>query len=405
MTNCHVLIPSGGSGQRFGGSIPKQYLLIEGKAIVRFSLDLFIGMSEIQSVWVGIAPDLSSDLQKGVDWPNDKKLHVRLSGGESRHETVLKTLELMISEGIPDTDWVLVHDAARPGIEVNHVRALMEAVLETPQVSGGILALPVADSLKQQITTENDDPMIGKGQNRNGLWQAQTPQMFRVGDLKNALLLAINDGAEVTDEASAFERLDKSVKLVVGSPRNFKITYPEDLRFAEQIFTSFSSKEALVGGIRIGQGYDVHRLVEGRPLILGGVLVPSEKGLLGHSDADALLHALTDALLGAAGLGDIGKHFPDTDPKFKGADSKELLMSAYAKVCERGYTLINMDATIICQQPKLSNYIEPMVDTISRLLQVLPTQINIKAKTNEGLGYLGKQEAIATEVCVLINSN
>ena len=406
MTNCHVLIPSGGAGQRFGGGIPKQYQLINGRAIVNYSLDVFINHSEISSVWVGISTNISPEISTQISWPVSEKLHIEMSGGDTRHATVLNTLELMIAAGIPKDDWVLVHDAARPGISQFQVNNLIQIVkARSSEVAGGILALPVADSLKHEVKGASSLNLIAGGSNREGLWQAQTPQMFRVGDLKDALQAAINDGASVTDEASAFERLGKKILLVQGSLRNFKVTYPDDLSIATQLLRQTDSKEIEVNSLRIGQGYDVHQLVEGRPLILGGILIPFEKGLLGHSDADALLHALTDALLGAAGLGDIGRHFPDTDPKYKGADSKVLLLNAYELVCKAGFKLSNMDATIICQKPKLSEYINPMIEVISKVLQVSQSQINIKAKTNEGLGYLGRQEAIAVEVSVLLTNN
>jgi 2-C-methyl-D-erythritol 2,4-cyclodiphosphate synthase len=290
------------------------------------------------------------------------------------------------------TDWVLVHDAARPGVRKKDVENLISAVLQDSSSIGGILALPVADTLKQSIS---DQPLIQKTLSRNLLWQAQTPQMFQLGQLKTAIEQAQNNGLEITDEASAIEAMGLSPILIKGSFENFKITYQEDLSTMEKLYRKESS-------IRIGQGYDVHRLVEGRPLILGGVLVPYHLGLLGHSDADALLHAITDALLGACGLGDIGKHFPDSDPLYKNAISADLLNKTYHLVQEKGLELINVDATIICQSPKLYPYISSMIARISEILEVDTSRINIKAKTNETLGYLGNSEAIETQAVVLL---
>jgi 2-C-methyl-D-erythritol 2,4-cyclodiphosphate synthase len=301
----------------------------------------------------------------------------------------------MIDQQISLTDWVLVHDAARPGVRKKDVQNLISAVMQDPSSCGGILALPVADTLKQ---SNGEEPIIKKTVSREYLWQAQTPQMFQLGQLKTAIEQARIKGTEITDEASAMEAMGFSPLLIKGSLDNFKITYQEDLATMEQLYRKES-------GMRIGQGYDVHQLVKGRPLILGGISIPNELGLLGHSDADALLHAITDALLGAAGLGDIGKHFPDTDPLYKNANSSDLLNKTYHLVQKKGFKLINLDATIICQSPKLSPYISRMIAKISEALAVDPSTINIKAKTNEGLGYLGNSEAIETQAIVLLQTN
>ena len=220
--------------------------------------------------------------------------------------------------------------------------------------------------------------------------------MFRIGQLRDALSKAIQKGIEVTDEASAMEGLGLKPLLVMGSMENFKITYQNDLLSMEKLMKHDSS-------LRIGQGYDVHRLVEGRNLILGGIHIPFQKGLLGHSDADALFHAITDALLGAAGLGDIGQHFPDTDPQYKNADSGLLLEHAYQLVLKKGYSILNIDATVICQAPKLAQHIPSMILSIGKVLKIDSSLVNIKAKTNEGLGYLGNSEAIETQAVVLLH--
>ena len=184
--------------------------------------------------------------------------------------------------------------------------------------------------------------------------------------------------------------------LIKGSFANLKITYPEDLQLMEKIMPKAPN-------IRIGQGYDVHRLVPDRKLILGGVVIPFELGLLGHSDADVLLHAITDAMIGAAGLGDIGKHFPDTDPYYKNANSMQLLEKAHTLIRQKGFAVVNIDATIICQAPKLAFFIPNMVKNLSEALNISSTYMNIKAKTNEGLGYLGDSQAIEAQAVVLLN--
>jgi 2-C-methyl-D-erythritol 2,4-cyclodiphosphate synthase/2-C-methyl-D-erythritol 4-phosphate cytidylyltransferase len=363
--------------------------MLAGKRVIDRTVEIFTSIAEISSVWVGSShPSLQL-------MPSLMPVYVTPTGGTTRSNTVLNTLNWMIDQQIPLTDWVLVHDAARPGVRKKDVQNLISAVLQDASSCGGILALPVADTLKQ---SNLEHANIQKTLDRNLLWQAQTPQMFQLGQLKVAIEQAHINSIEITDEASAMEAIGFSPLLVKGSLENFKITYQEDLSTMEQLYRKGSA-------MRIGQGYDVHRLVEGRPLILGGVVVPYELGLLGHSDADALLHAITDALLGASGLGDIGKHFPDSDPLYKNANSVDLLNKTYQLVQQKGFELVNLDATIICQSPKLSPYISSMIAKISETLAVDSTRINIKAKTNEGLGYLGNSEAIETQAIVLLQMN
>jgi 2-C-methyl-D-erythritol 2,4-cyclodiphosphate synthase/2-C-methyl-D-erythritol 4-phosphate cytidylyltransferase len=383
---CHVLIPCAGSGSRFGGEIPKQFQMLGGKRVIDHTVELFTSIVEISSIWVGSS---YVDLQLK---PSPKPIYVTPTGGATRAHTVLNTLNWMIDQQLPLTDWVLVHDAARPGVKQKDVQSLISAVFQDSSSCGGILALPVADTLKQSNVNNAN---IQKTVSRNLLWQAQTPQMFQLGQLQKAIEHSQINGLEVTDEASAMESIGFSPLLIKGSIENFKITYQEDLSIMEKLHRKESS-------IRIGQGYDVHRLVEGRPLILGGVVVPYELGLLGHSDADALLHAITDALLGASGLGDIGQHFPDSDPLYKNANSADLLNKTYQLVQEKGFELINIDATIICQSPKLSPHISSMMASVCAILEVDISRVNIKAKTNEGLGYLGNSEAIETQAVVLL---
>ena len=387
---CHVLIPSGGVGARFGGDIPKQYQMLAGKKVINHCISIFASVTEVTTIWIACNHE---DPYLKVD-PREK-IQVIPTGGQTRSQTVLNTLQAMIAQQIPLTDWVLVHDAARPGIAKDDVNTLIRVVTEDPSCIGGILALPIADTVKESDIHRS---IIKKTLNRDVLWQAQTPQMFRIGQLKDALEKALQDGIEITDEASAMEVFGNTPLLVKGASQNFKITYHEDLLIMEKLLTQETS-------IRIGQGYDVHRLVADRPLILGGIEIPHHLGLLGHSDADALLHAITDALLGAAALGDIGQHYSDNDPQYHNADSAVLLQKTYELVSAKGFALVNIDATIICQSPKLASQIPSMIERIAQILHIAPSQINIKAKTNEGLGYLGNSEAIETQAVVLIQTN
>jgi 2-C-methyl-D-erythritol 2,4-cyclodiphosphate synthase len=253
---------------------------------------------------------------------------------------------------------------------------------------------------------------------RDAVYLAQTPQAFRRNVLRDALALA-GQGFEVTDEAALAERAGYRVRLVDGDPFNIKVTTPHDLPLAEAIAreraphlqaraSSEMGERADPGGrprggtIRVGTGYDLHRLVEGRPLILGGVTVPYERGLLGHSDADAVCHAVTDAVLGAVAAGDIGRHFPDTDPQFRGASSLALLSRAAAIVRDRGFTIVNVDVVVIAERPKLAPYLEAMRGQLAAALGIAVTGVSVKGKTNEGIGELGRGEAIATHAVALV---
>jgi len=383
----HVLIPSAGTGSRFGSDAPKQFHRLHDKLIIEYSLEVFFKMPQIDSVWVGLSAGMEKELVM-----QHSKLNLCATGGATRSATVLNTLELMQQQLLDPNDWVLVHDAARPGIQTHQVQELITAVL-SGDADGGILALPITDTLKR---ARSDIPRVDSTLPRDHIWQAQTPQMFQIGSLYTALLECAAKGHMITDEASAMEYMGIAPLLIKGSFANLKITYPEDLQLMEKIIPKAPN-------IRIGQGYDVHRLVPDRKLILGGVVIPFELGLLGHSDADVLLHAITDAMIGAAGLGDIGKHFPDTDPYYKNANSMQLLEKAHTLIRQKGFAVVNIDATIICQAPKLASFIPNMVKNLSEALNINSTCINIKAKTNEGLGYLGDSQAIEAQAVVLLN--
>jgi 2-C-methyl-D-erythritol 4-phosphate cytidylyltransferase/2-C-methyl-D-erythritol 2,4-cyclodiphosphate synthase len=281
---------------------------------------------------------------------------------------------------------------------------------------GALLALPVADTVKRggnQRALQTID--------REGLWLAQTPQVFGLGRLREALVRHHS----VTDEASAIEANGLSPALVAGNLRNFKVTTMDDLQAmrdslalsresaAPSSTTSSAASSAASAGVagvagaagarfRIGQGWDVHALVPGRALLIGGVAIPFERGLLGHSDADVLLHAITDAMLGAAALGDIGRHFPDTDARFAGADSRVLLREALVRVRAAGWVPGNIDCTVVAQAPKLASHIPAMVAAIAADLDIAPSQVNVKAKTAEKLGFAGRGEGIEAHATVLL---
>jgi len=317
--------------------------------------------------------------------PGDKTEKV-VAGQATRQESVWAGLR-ELSAGM---DCVLIHDAARPFL---HRQLIEECAAAARSYGAAIAAVPVTDTLKRA----EGDIVLGSADRRD-LWAAQTPQAFRVEVITRAYERAQRDGLPATDDASLVEAMGHAVRLVQGSPRNIKITYPQDLALAETMLRG----EAGPSPPRCGIGYDVHRLAEGRRLVLGGVEFPGAVGLAGHSDADALAHAICDALLGAAGLGDIGQHFPDTDPRYAGADSIELLRRAAAMAADAGFAVVNVDAIVIAEAPRIAGEVGRMRQRLGEALGVAPERISVKGKTSEGLGFVGAREGIACHaVCTL----
>ena len=413
-----ALVPCAGSGNRAGGSIPKQYAPVAGQALVAHTLAALDGVGRLAATLVVLSPDDAQFESAAPGFTGDRAWVVRC-GGSSRAETVANGLADLVARGVQPQDWVLVHDAARCLLRADAVNRLIDACADDEV--GGLLALPLADTVKQAapegLTTDGDARVAGTV-DRQCKWAAQTPQMFRLGLLLPALRGA---GSEVTDEASAVEALGHRPKLVRGDADNFKVTWPGDFALAERLLGPSAHALHLSDGpgpatlaspniptlptlptLRLGEGWDTHALVTGRPLVLGGITIAHTHGLLGHSDADALLHAITDALFGAAALGDIGRHFPDTDAAFKGADSGALLAECGRRVRAAGWAVVNIDATVIAQAPKLAPHIPAMVERIAALLGLAAGLVNVKAKTAEKMGPVGEGRAIeARAVCLL----
>jgi len=388
-----AIVPCAGVGLRAGTAGPKQYARLAGRALVAHTLHALAQVSRLQGVLVVLADDDDRFEQEVPDFAGPTRWLAR-RGGVTRAQTVANGLLALRELGAADDDWVLVHDAARALIQPDAIDRLIDACLDDPV--GGLLALPVADTLKQER-----DGRAATTLDRRDKWAAQTPQMFRIGPLRDALARA---GDAVTDEASAIEAAGMRPRLVMGDASNIKITWPEDLTRAEALL---ATRDRPTGGpgaptLHIGEGWDVHALVVGRPLVLGGVTIAHSHGLLAHSDGDALLHAITDALLGAAALGDIGRHFPDTDEAFRGADSVALLTEAAQRVRAAGYRIVNLDSTIVAQAPKLSPHIDAMRSRIAQALGLPLPCVNVKAKTAEKMGPVGEGRAIeARAVCLL----
>ena len=399
-----ALVPCAGSGSRAGAAGPKQYQTVAGQALVAHTLAALAQVTRLSATLVVLAPDDDQFEDAVPAFVGERAWRARV-GGATRAETVAHGLAELQALGVQPHDWVLVHDAARCLLRPEWVNRLIDACADDEV--GGLLALPVADTLKQALPGAGpSDARVAGTLSRLDKWAAQTPQMFRWGLLTPALRLA---GDSATDEASAVEALGHAPRLVRGEHDNLKVTWPGDFAWAERLLTglqgeaqSAADPTASFPSLRIGEGWDTHALVVGRPLVLGGVTIPHSHGLLGHSDADALLHAIIDALFGAAGLGDIGRHFPDTDAAFKGADSGVLLVECARRVRAQGWQIVNVDSTVVAQAPKLSPHIPAMVERIAALLTLTPGQVNVKAKTAEKMGPVGEGRAIETRaVCLL----
>lgn len=389
----YALIPCAGSGSRSGAQGLKQYQHLAGQRVIDHTVQAFVRVTELSGIGVVVSPD------DGIYCSQDERVRVWHVGGATRAQSVFNGMLALAQAGARERDWVLVHDAARCLVRSQDIEKLMRGVAE--DAVGGLLALPLPDTLKQ-AESRLGEPRVASTLPRPGKWLAQTPQMFRWGVLQRALVAHEPTGfAGITDEASAVEAAGLSPLLVEGTARNFKVTYPADFSVAEALLMT-SETSPPVSSMRIGEGWDVHALVPGRPLVLGGIGIPHHSGLLGHSDADALLHAITDALLGAAALGDIGTLFPDNDPQFQGADSARLLAHAWQQVQCQGLRLANVDATVIAQAPKLGAYKAQMQTRIAEILGVAPDQVNIKAKTAEKLGPVGQGLSIECRAVVLL---
>jgi 2-C-methyl-D-erythritol 4-phosphate cytidylyltransferase / 2-C-methyl-D-erythritol 2,4-cyclodiphosphate synthase len=383
--NVGVIIVAAGRGARFGGSLPKQLVQLGGRSILQRSVDAFDRHPAIAELVVVLPEEF---VHPGPSLVMSEHPCQFVAGGVRRQDSV-RSGYAVLSKG-PDV--VLVHDAARPFVS----SALIDRVISAALDSGAAVpCVPARDTVKRVDASRS---VVAETLPRGDIWLAQTPQGFRRRVLEDAL--ALGDDLDATDDASLAERAGHVVRVVEGDAGNIKITLQGDVAAAEAL--AGSTKPARTG--RVGTGYDLHRLVEGRPLILGGVTIPFERGLAGHSDADAVCHAITDAILGAAGAGDIGRHFPDSDARWKGASSLDLLSRATAIVREGGLEVGNVDATIIAERPKLAPFIDAMRANLCAALSVSVDRVSLKGKTNEGVGELGRGEAIAVHAIALVRS-
>jgi len=370
-----AIVVSGGSGSRMGR--PKQFLPLAGATVAEWSLKCFAGMPEVEAVVLVLGADALAE--HGA----------RLAGGKVQVVAAGPTRMGSVRNGFaavpPGVDVVAVHDGARSMITPEIARATL---VEAAKSGAAVAAVPVKDTLKR---VPKGGAVVAETPDRAQFWAAQTPQTYRYSVLKEALE-RFKDDADATDESQLVERCGRTVAVVPSSYENFKITTPEDMVMAEAIL------DARAGGPRLtttGFGFDIHRLIPGRELWLGGVKLAHDKGLLGHSDGDAVLHAACDAVLGALGLGEIGIAFPPSDPRFKGLASREIVAHVLGKVRDAGAEIVHLDVTLIAEEPKLKPHYETLKASVATLFALPPARVSLKAKSHEGLDAVGRGEAIS----------
>ena len=375
-----AVIVAAGVGARAGPGQAKQWRTLGGKAVARWSAEALLAAGADELVIV-IAEGQEAQARVTLAGLSGYQL---VLGGAARSDSVKAGLEALAGA---DHQIVLVHDAARPLLAVDHVRRLLAALETAP---AAILALPLADTLKRDDGTGR----IMGTPSRAGLWRAQTPQAFRLGEL-NAAYAAWPVDEEPTDEAMVVERAGGVVALVPGDPALAKLTFPEDFDMAERIAGAARTT-------RIGQGIDAHRFGPGDAVMLCGVAIPHDHGLVGHSDADAGLHAITDALLGAIGEGDIGDHFPPSNPQWRGAASDIFLRHAAELVAGRGGRILNVDVTLVCERPKIKPHRAAMRQRLAELLGLDLAAVSVKATTMEGMGFTGREEGLLAQAVAMV---
>lgn len=378
-----AIIAAAGAGRRLGATVPKQLLEIGGRSILARSVAAFDTHPSISDLVVVLPADLVAD---GAVLVGRTSRPVRfVAGGATRQQSVANAFDAL-DEG---SELILVHDAARPFVSAD---VIARTIAAAEAHGAAIPGIDARDTVKRTVGSA-DGRVVAETVARDALVFAQTPQGFRRGILAKAVALG-RSGNDATDEASLAERAGFAVHVVEGDAANVKITTEEDLTRARR-----RMEEGSLG--RVGTGYDLHRLVDGRPLLLGGITIPAPRGAMGHSDADVVCHAATDAILGAAALGDIGRHFPDTDPAWKGASSLDLLARA-AKMAGERHVIVNVDVTVVLEQPKIGPHLAAMQASVAGAIGIEPGRVSIKAKTNEGLDAVGRGEAIAAHAVALL---
>ena len=380
MASTFALIVAAGRGSRFGGSQPKQYLGLGGTTVLRHAVSAFATHPRIAGVLVAIRPEdrkLFDQAMSGLS------LLPAVPGGAERQDSVRLGLEALAAR---QPDRVLIHDGARPFPDAALIDRVIDGLDRAP---AAIPALPLGDTIKRAA-----DGRVLETIDRSQLWRAQTPQGFHF----DAILAAHREmaGRMLTDDAAVAEAAGIAPLIVMGSEENLKVTTAEDLAAAERLLA------ARQADVRVGQGFDVHPFGPGDHVMVCGVAIPHEVAPVGHSDADVGLHALTDAVLGAIGAGDIGMHFPPSDPRWRGASSDRFLAYAATLVRDRGGTIAAVDVTIICERPKIAPYRDRMIERLAEILGISTDRVSVKATTTERLGFTGRGEGIAAQAVATI---
>ena len=386
MSTTVALVLAGGRGTRAGGGLPKQYRTIGGVPMMRLTLEAYTSHPSVDVVRAVIHPD---DRQMFEESCGDLDVGLPIWGGATRQESSYNGL-INIEGFSPDK--VLIQDAARPFTDAGTIGRVIDALSESP---GAIAAVPVTDTIKRADAADNVADTI----DRSMLWRAQTPQGFQYRPIVEAYRRA--EPGQFTDDAAVAEHAGLNIALVMGHDDNIKITTESDFNRAELIMRTTSGG---TGGVRVGTGFDVHRFEPGSSVTLCGIEIPHSASLKGHSDADVGLHAITDALYGAIGGGDIGDHFPPTDPQWRSADSARFLEAAVADVRKQGADIANIDVTLICERPKIGPHRAAMRARIADICGIDETRVNVKATTTERLGFTGRGEGIAAQAVATVMS-
>jgi 2-C-methyl-D-erythritol 4-phosphate cytidylyltransferase/2-C-methyl-D-erythritol 2,4-cyclodiphosphate synthase len=380
MIATYALIVAAGRGTRFGGALPKQYLPLAGGSILHYAVAAFAAHPRVSGVQVVIRPEDRDEFDRAM---HGLAVLPPVPGGPERQDSVRLGLEALAPHS---PDRVLIHDGARPFPDA----ALIDRVIDgLDRAAASIPALPLGDTIKRV-----EDGVIRETVDRAQLWRAQTPQGFHFAPILAAHRAAA--GHVLTDDAAVAEAAGIAPLIVAGSEENLKVTTAEDLAAAERLLA------ARQGDIRVGEGFDVHPFGPGDHVMICGVAIPHEVAPVGHSDADVGLHALTDAVLGAIGAGDIGMHFPPSDPRWRGASSDRFLAYAAALVRERGGTIAAVDVTVICERPKIAPHRDRMIQQVAAILEISADRVSVKATTTERLGFLGRGEGIAAQAVATV---
>jgi 2-C-methyl-D-erythritol 4-phosphate cytidylyltransferase / 2-C-methyl-D-erythritol 2,4-cyclodiphosphate synthase len=387
MMHVTAIVAAGGSGRRVGADVPKQFLDLGGQTVLERSVEAFATHPAVHDVIV-VLPEML--VTSAPQWIEPRASVRVVAGGARRQDSVANAFKSLAET----TEIVLVHDAARPFVTADMISQSIDAAA---RYGAAIVARPASDTVKRVTVEGQASPRVIETLPRESIYLAQTPQAFRRRVLADAVALG-ESGVHATDEASLAERAGHTVHIVEGSAENMKITTAGDLETAQRRWQT----RAPQAKARVGTGYDLHRLVDGRRLMIGGIHVPSDKGAHGHSDGDVVCHAATDALLGAASLGDIGRHFPDTDPAWKDAASLQFLGHATALAAAAGFRVANLDVVVILERPKIAPFVDRIRESLAAALEIDVERVSVKGKTNEGVDAIGRGEAIAAHAVALL---